>query len=69
VRLSVRIERLEARVPKSRNRVVLVWIGKDGRTMKAADTDPHLPDPRKYDSYLPPYQFGGGLRTHAAQAN
>jgi hypothetical protein len=69
VRLLERIARLEARTPKSPKRIILVWVGKSGRTIKAADTDPHLPDDREYDHYLMPYQPGGGLRTYAAQTN
>jgi hypothetical protein len=69
MRLLVRIERLEARTPKSRKRIILVWVGKNGQATKAADTDPHLPDARHYDAYLMPYQPGGGLRHHAAQTN
>jgi hypothetical protein len=69
VNLLLRIQRLEARVPRGRNRIILVWIGRDGRTIKAADTDPHLPDQRQYDAYLSPYQPGGGAQAYAAQAN
>jgi hypothetical protein len=69
MRLTTRIERLEARVPKGRKRVILVWIGAEGKTTKVADTDPHLRDERHYDCYMAPYQPGGGLRTHAAQTN
>jgi hypothetical protein len=64
-----RLERLEARVPRSRKRIILVWVGMSGRTTKVADTDPHLPDDRKYDRCLAPYQQGGGLATNAAQTN
>jgi hypothetical protein len=67
VRLIERIERLEARAPKTLKRVVLVWISPDGSTTKAADTHPHLPDDRQYTRYLTPYQPGGGI--DAAQTN
>ena len=50
MRLTTRIDRLEARVPKGKKRVILVWIGADGKTTKVADTDPHLPDLHHYDA-------------------
>jgi hypothetical protein len=67
VRLLERIERLEASVPKSLKRVILVWISPDGSTIKAADTHPDLPDDGHYTRYLTPYQPGGGI--DAPQAN
>jgi hypothetical protein len=67
VRLTERIERLEARAPKPLKRVGLVWVSPDGSTTKAADTHPHLPDDREYTSYLSPYRRGGGI--DAPQAN
>jgi hypothetical protein len=67
MRLPMRIERLEARVPRSPMRVILVWVDEDGGTIKAADSHPNLPDSCQYDEYLSPYQPGGG--THAAQAH
>jgi hypothetical protein len=60
LRLTTRIARLEARVPKGKKRVILVWIAADGKTTKVADTDPELPDRRHYDSFLSQYQPGGG---------
>jgi hypothetical protein len=69
MRLLLRIERLEAKAPTSPKRIILLWIGRNGRTTKAGDTDPHLPDGRHYDSYRFPYLPGGGLRTHASQTN
>jgi hypothetical protein len=62
-----RIEKLEARLPKSLKRVILVWISPDGHTIKAADTHPLLPDDGQYIRYLTPYQPGGGI--DAAQTN
>jgi hypothetical protein len=56
-------------VPKLPKRVILFWISPDGRTTKAADTHPHLPDDRQYTRYLSPYQAGGGIRVDAAQTN
>ena len=44
-----RIERLEARVPKGKSRVILVWMDRSGRRTKVADTNPELPDLRIYD--------------------
>jgi hypothetical protein len=60
LRLTTRIERLEARVPKGKKRVILVWIGADGKTTKVADTNPERPDHRHYDSVLSRDQPGGG---------
>jgi hypothetical protein len=55
--LRFRLERLEARMaPRCRRRIILVWVGDNGQTTKAADTDPHLPDPHTYDCYLDPSQ-------------
>lgn len=34
-------------------RVILVWIDKEGRRTKVADSMPHLPDRNRYDSYMP----------------
>jgi hypothetical protein len=59
MRLTTRIERLEARVPKGKKRVILVWIGADGKTTKVADTNPECPDHRHYDSVLSGYQRDG----------
>jgi hypothetical protein len=58
VKLALRIQRLESRLPKVQKRVILVWISPDGRTIKAADTHPHLSDDGKYTRYLTPYQPG-----------
>jgi hypothetical protein len=69
LRLTTRNERLEARVPKGKKRVILVWIAKDGKTTKVADTDPHRRDERYYDSYMAPYQPGGGQLSDAARTN
>jgi hypothetical protein len=69
VKLLPRIRRLEARAPRYRSRIVLLWVGEDGHTTKAADTDPQLLDPCLYDAYLQTYQPGGGIGTDAAQAS
>lgn len=55
MKLESRLQRLEARAPRVRNRVILVWIDPEGRRTKAADTDPELPDLNHYDAYLLPY--------------
>jgi hypothetical protein len=62
-----RIEKLEARPPKVPRRVVLVSISPDGRTIKAADTHPHLPDDGRYMRYLTPYD--PARVNHVAQTN
>jgi hypothetical protein len=67
MKMLLRIQRLEARVPKTPKRFILVWVGPDGQTTKAADTHPHLPDDGQYTRYLTPYQPGGGL--HAAETH
>jgi hypothetical protein len=67
VRLTERIGRLGARAPNSLKRVVLVWISPDGRTIKAADTHPHLPDDGRYIRYLTPYD--PARVNNVAQAN
>jgi len=67
VRLTERIERLEARAPKLLKRVVLVWISPKGHTITAADTHPHLPDDGQYMRYLTPYD--PARVSNAAQAN
>ena len=64
-----RIERLEAHTPKLRRRIILAWIDKEGRRTKAADTDPHLPDPGSYDSYGPQCHPGGGIQYYVAPAD
>jgi len=55
MKLESRLQRLEARAPKIRKRVILVWVDGEGRRTKAADTDPELPDPNQYHAYLTPY--------------
>jgi hypothetical protein len=62
-----RIERLEARVPKPLQRVVLLWVSPDGSTIKAADTHPRLPDDGQYLRYLTPYD--PARVNNVAQAN
>ncbi len=44
-----RIERLEARTPKLPKRIILVWVDREGRRTKVADTHPHLGDSTVYD--------------------
>jgi hypothetical protein len=67
VRLLERVGRLEARMPKPRKRVILVWISPSGQTIKAADTHPHLPDDGVYTRYLTPYD--PARVNNAAQTN
>jgi hypothetical protein len=64
LRLARRIERLEARVPKGKKRVILVWIGADGKTTKVADTDPHVRNERYGNG-----ADGVGLRTQIGFAS
>ena len=55
MRITARIQRLEARAPTGTKRMILVWIDSEGRRTKAADTHAHLPDANKYDAYLSKY--------------
>jgi hypothetical protein len=50
--LQARVEALERLIPSGRRRVILVWIDREGRRTKAADTHPHLPDNNFYDEKL-----------------
>lgn len=68
MRMLHRIERLEARAPRQRRRIILVWVDKDGNRTKAADTDPHLPDPSEYDAYVPPYGPGEQVQYYVTKA-
>jgi len=52
MKLESRLQRLEARAPKIRKRVILVWVDGEGRRTKAADTHPNLPDLADYDHVL-----------------
>ena len=69
MKILARIELLESRLPKPPKRYILIWIGRDGHTTKAADTHPHLPDARCYTRWLAPCQPGGGIRNDAVQTN
>lgn len=73
MKMRVRIERLEARIPKAQKRYILLWIDPEGNATKAADTHPHLPDYGKYTRYLTPYTPGGEppsmLRRHIESSN
>ncbi len=60
MRYTARLERLEAIRPVKPKRVILVWIDKEGRRTKVADTMPHLPDGNRYDSYI------SGMRVDAS---
>ena len=53
MRYAARLDRLEAIKPKEQKRVILVWVDKEGRRTKVADSMPHLPDNNQYDSYMP----------------
>jgi hypothetical protein len=48
MKLLFRIERLEARMPRPKRRIILVWIDGEGRRTVAADTHPHLADSSPY---------------------
>jgi len=52
VRYAARLDRLEAIRPVKPKRVILVWIDKEGRRTKVADSMPYLPDDNHYDSYM-----------------
>jgi len=65
LRLVRRLGRLEARAPKPRQRVILVWVDKNGRTTKAADSDPSLTDTHLYDKYCFPYGPGNAHKQSA----
>jgi len=62
LRLTQRLERLEAGVPKTKRRIILAWVDENGRATKAADTDPLLPDTNLYNNYCFPYMAGGVCR-------
>lgn len=49
MKMLARLERLEAARPRMRQRVILVWIDREGRRTKVADTMPHLRDDTHYD--------------------
>jgi hypothetical protein len=50
-----RIERLEARVPRPKCRLIFSWVDGKGRKTKVWDSMPHLPDHNHYDRYSPQY--------------
>ncbi len=64
-----RIGRLEERAPKQPRRIILLWIDREGRRTKVADTHPHLPDPGEYDSDISGCHPGGGIEGHVAQTD
>ena len=51
MRYAARLERLEAIRPVEPQRVILVWVDREGRRTKVADPMPHLPDGNAYDAY------------------
>jgi len=51
-RYATRLKRLEALTPKGERRIILVWVDKEGRRTKVADTMPDLPDNNHYDRYM-----------------
>ncbi len=55
MKLGSRLQRLEAKAPKIRKRVIVIWIDGEGRRTKAADTGPEFPDLNQYHAYLAPY--------------
>ena len=64
-----RIARLEAHMPRLPKRIILLWVDREGKQTKVADTHPHLLDPNEYDADISRCHPGGGIQRYLAQTD